>query len=87
MRSDKIPYDFGLADGDIETVLRLLEVFEEWFDEGFKVDFIDRKCENNEAFNMWHDSVKYSAVLDMAIERLGEVHQELDKASKEESAA
>ena len=74
MQLEKI--DLGLVEYEINAILHLLDVFEEWFDGELKVDDLDRSGIVAESL-VWANAPKYSAVLDSSIDQLGRIYREL----------
>ena len=80
MQLEKI--DLGLVEYEINAVLRLLDVFEEWFDGEMKVDDLDRSKIVESL--VWANAPKYSAVLDSSIDQLCRIYRELKKFNDEQ---
>ena len=80
MQLEKI--DLGLVEYEINAVLRLLDVFEEWYDGELKVDDLDRSGIVKPL--VWANAPKYSAVLDSSIDQLCRIYRELKKFNDEQ---
>ena len=87
MKKESILVEVEEVGMEVDTVASLLSTFERWFDKGFKANEINREHSDSETADLWIESPDYAAVFDVAMEKLYELREKLERLDKEESAA